>query len=315
VPARVHGGASTPGLARFHLTLAPRVRLSKIAGLAEDLALALGAAACRIRRWRGIVEVEVSRDGNRPVTLDKLCATLGRVPPATAVLGVDSAGQPLLLRLSSPSVAHVLICGTTGSGKTALLRTMLFSLARFNRPSDLGLVLVDPKRRGTAALAALPHLLRPVAATREDAAALLLHLAKDMERRDAARFCRPRIVVAIDELADLLQIGGAAIEQPLTRLLQRDREAGIHVLACTQKLSAEALSDLIKANFPTRVVGRVASTSDARVAAGIAGTGAEKLAGKGEFLLIASGQTIRFQAAWRSSKPRIDRQPIAPIKA
>jgi DNA segregation ATPase FtsK/SpoIIIE, S-DNA-T family len=300
VPAQVNGGTATPGLARFHLTVGPQVRLSRIAGLAEELALALGAASCHIRRFRDVIEVEVARDRKGSISLSQLCETMGRVPSATAVLGLDGGGQPLLLRLSSPSVAHVLICGTTGSGKTALLRTMLVSLARFNRPSELGLIMIDPKRRGATALAGLPHLLRPAAGTADEAAGLLAQLVREMERRDANGFSRPRIVIAIDELADLLQTGAGEVQAPLTRLLQRGREAGIHVLACTQKPSAEVLSGVIRANFPTRLVGKVTSASDARIASGIAGTGAEKLSGCGEFLLIASGQTIRFQAAWLS---------------
>jgi S-DNA-T family DNA segregation ATPase FtsK/SpoIIIE len=300
VPAQVEGGTSTPGLSRFNLMVGPQVRLSRIAGLAEELALALGVASCHIRRFRGVIEVEVARDQKGSISLAQLCETLGRVPPATAVLGMDGAGQPLLLRLSSPSVAHALICGTTGSGKTALLRTMLVSLARYNRPSELGLVMIDPKRRGARALSGLPHLLRPAAGTAEEAAELLAQLVHEMERRDANGFSRPRIVIATDELADLLQVGGEAVEAPLTRLLQRGREAGIHVLACTQKPSAKVMGGLIRANFPTRLVGKVTSAADARIAAGIAGTGAEKLSGRGEFLLLSAGQTIRFQAAWLS---------------
>jgi S-DNA-T family DNA segregation ATPase FtsK/SpoIIIE len=106
------------------------------------------------------------------------------------------------------------------------------------------------------------------------------------------------LVVGIDELADLLATGGKAVEQALIRLAQRGREAGIHLVACTQKPAAEAVSGLLKANFPVRLVGSVASPDDARVAAGIAGTGAEKLLGRGDFLLVSKGEVIRFQAAY-----------------
>jgi S-DNA-T family DNA segregation ATPase FtsK/SpoIIIE len=302
VPARVYGGTVTARLVRFELSVAPQVKLSRLSALAEELALAVGAVSCRIQRVRDTIQVEVTRDSAGVVQFGELCALLGHVPPATAVLGTDGNGQPLLLRLTSPSIAHVLVSGTTGSGKTALARAMLCSLARFNRPSDLGLMLIDPKRRGMAEPARLPNLLRPLAGTTEEAANLLSQLTREMERRDAGAYTRPRIVVAIDELADLLQSGGAAIEQPLTRLLQRGREAGIHIIACTQKPSAEALSGLIRANFPTRIAGKVTSASDARTATGLAATGAEKLSGRGEFLLIAAGQTVRFQGAWVTAK-------------
>ncbi len=298
VQARVSGGTVTPNLVRFNLTLAPHIKLSKLNGLAEELALALGAVTCRIQRVRDSVQIEMPRDGARRIEFNQLCRQLERVPPHTALLGMDGQGQPLLVRLSSPTIAHLLICGTTGSGKTVLARSLLYSLAQFNRPRDVGFILIDPKRRGFSTLEDLPHVLRPLAATTGDAIALLTRLVLEMERRDADGYTRPRVVVAIDELADLLQTGKQQIELPLTRLLQRGREAGIHVVACTQKPSASVLSGLMRANFPTRLVGKVSSANDARIAAGIAGSGAEKLAGRGEFMLIAAGQTIRFQAVW-----------------
>jgi DNA segregation ATPase FtsK/SpoIIIE, S-DNA-T family len=302
LPAQVVGGTVTPRTVRFNINLAPQVKLSKLMGLSEELALVLGAVSCRIQRIRDTIQIEVPHDGAQRLAFADLCAMLERVPPGTVALGMDTAGQPLLLRLSSPAIAHVLVCGTTGSGKTALVRTMLFSLTRFNQPRDLGFALIDPKRRGFSCFAQQKHLLSPLAVTTDQAADLLQRLVAEMEKRDASGHHRPRIVVAIDELADLLQTGRERIEQPLTRLLQRGREAGIHVLACTQKPSAAVLSGLLRANFPTRLVGKVASAEDARIASGIAGTGAEKLAGRGEFLLIAAGQTIRFQSAWLSTE-------------
>ncbi|MBI4788632.1 MAG: hypothetical protein HY782_16495 [Chloroflexi bacterium] len=123
------------------------------------------------------------------------------------------------------------------------------------------------------------------------------YLVAEMERREREGIERPRIVVVVDELADLLQTCGTELEGLVTRLVQRGRSAGLSVVACTQKPSAKAVGSLLKANFPVRLVGKVASAEDARVAAGVGGTRAEKLAGRGDFLLIAGGQTIRFQAA------------------
>jgi S-DNA-T family DNA segregation ATPase FtsK/SpoIIIE len=302
LPAQVYGGTVTPRLVRYHLLLAPNIKLSKLTNLAEELALALGAVTCRIQRQQGMVQVEVPRDDAELIAFAKLQTMVKRTPPLTALLGLDANGQPLLLRLSSPSIAHVLISGTTGSGKTVAARTLLYSLALYNRPADVGFMLIDPKARGLACLARLRHTLLPLARTSDEAATILQRAVREMERRDAEGFNRPRIVVAIDELADLLQVGRAAVEHPLLRLLQRGREAGIHVVACTQKPSAAALNGLILANFPTRLVGKVASATDARVASGIAGTGAEKLAGRGEFLLVALGQVIRFQSAWLAAE-------------
>ncbi len=300
LPVAVAGGIVTPRVVRFNLDVAPSVKLNKLSALAEEIALALGAASVRIQRDGATVQVEVPRDDRQAVTLLTLCRQLATVPSATALLGQDANGQPLLLRLSSPSIAHVLVAGTTGSGKTALMRCMLLSLAKFNRSSDLRMVLIDPKGRSFEVLNRVPHLLSPVIHRVEEAVQVLQKLVVQMERRDHERSDRPRVVVAIDELSDLLQTGGVHIEGPLTRLVQRGREAGIHVIAATQKPSSKVMSGLIKSNFPTRLVGKVASADDARTAAGIGGTGAEKLGGRGEFLLIAEGQIIRFQAAWAS---------------
>lgn len=300
LPAQVAGGTVTPSVVRFNLHLAPSVKLNRLAALTEEIALALGAPNVRIQRDGGMVQIEMPRDDREPVSLANLCRQLGNVPAATTVLGLDAAGNPLLLRLSSPSIAHVLVAGTTGSGKTALVRSMLLALARFNRSNDLRLVLIDPKGRGFESLSDLPHLLYPVARETSDAVDALGRLVAHMERRDADQNSRPRVVIAIDELADLLQSGGKHVEQPLMRLVQRGREAGFHVIAATQKPSSKVMSGIVKSNFPTRLIGKVASPEDARTASGIGGTGAEKLSGHGDFLLVAEGQTIRFQSAFAS---------------
>ena len=195
-------------------------------------------------------------------------------------------------------MVHVLVAGTTGSGKTALARSFLLSLALFNRPDALRLVLIDPKGRGFGPLAGLPHLLGRVATTTAEGALALEWLVGEMERRDRDEVSTPELVVGIDELADLLVTGGKEVERSLLRLAQRGREAGVHLVACTQKPSAEVVSGLLKANFPVRLVGSVASPEDAKVASGIAGTGAEKLMGRGDFLLVARGDVVRFQAAY-----------------
>jgi len=220
------------------------------------------------------------------------------VPPLTAVLGLDPEGTPLLLRLPSPNVAHVLIAGTTGSGKTALARAMVASLAMHNRPRDLQLVLVDPKGRGFTPFEGLPHLLTPVVTRLEEARPLLERLVAEMERRDAEQRDTPRLVLVLDELADLVQVGGREMEALLTRLTQRGREAGLHLVACTQKPTAAVIGGLVKSNFPVRLVGAVTSPEDAKVATGLAGTGAERLLGQGDFLVVAKGQVTRMQAAY-----------------
>jgi S-DNA-T family DNA segregation ATPase FtsK/SpoIIIE len=169
-----------------------------------------------------------------------------------------------------------------------------------NHPGQLQLALIDPKGRGFGPLAGLPHVWGSggVAQTPAAGIALLDAAVAEMVRRDAANRSLPHLVVAIDELADLLQTGGRAVEEALTRLTQRGREAGIHVVAATQRPSSSLVGGLVKANFPVRLVGSVTSAEDARVATGIAGSEAERLLGRGDFLLVTKGQVIRFQAAY-----------------
>jgi S-DNA-T family DNA segregation ATPase FtsK/SpoIIIE len=300
VPARVWQATVTPRFVRFDVTTAIGTRLNKVSSLAEELAFSLGARSTRVYREGGVLHVEVPRETARTVELLELCRRLASVPPSCAVLGVDEGGAPLLLRLDSPDVAHVLLAGTTGSGKTALLRTLLLSLAMHNHPGRMQFVLMDPKSRGLAPLAALPQLWRGHSVIHDAAEAgrVLAQLAEEMVRRDMARCALPRIVVAIDELADLLATGGKPLAEVLTRLTQRGREAGIHVVAATQRPSAALVGGMMKANFPVRLVGSVASPEDAKVASGLAGTEAERLLGRGDFLLVAKGQMIRFQAAY-----------------
>jgi S-DNA-T family DNA segregation ATPase FtsK/SpoIIIE len=301
VAAQVTGATLTPGFIRFKLAPAPATKISKIRALEEEFALALQEPEARVVRVDGAVQVELRRNDAPPVRLLPLCKTISQVPPVTAALGVEPNGTPLLLRLSAPDVAHVLIVGTTGSGKTALARTLLTSLAMFNRQAQVQLVLIDPKLRGFAPLATLPHVVGGIAASAEEICARLLWLVQEMERRDQQRVSRPALVVAVDELADLIQMGGPRAEAMLTRLSQRGREAGIHLVVCTQKPTAEMIGGAIKANLPVRLVGAVASRDEARYAAGIADSGAEKLAGKGDFLLVTKGDALRFQAAWLGS--------------
>ncbi len=300
VAARVWQATVTPRFVRFDVTTALGTKLSKVSALAEELAFSLGAQMTRVYREGGVLHVEVPRETARAVALPALCGQLAAVPAHCAVLGVDAGGAPLLLRLSSPDVAHVLVAGTTGSGKTALLRTLLVSLAMHNHAGQLQLLLIDPKGRGLGALAGLPHVWQGGGVVTEPGAAVgaLTAVVAEMTRRDRLGRATPRLVVAVDELADLLQTGGKAVEAALTRLTQRGREAGIHVVAATQRPAAALVGGMMKANFPVRLVGSVVSPEDAKVAAGVAGTAAERLLGRGDFLLVAKGQVVRFQAAY-----------------
>lgn len=298
VPARVQGGSVSPRWVRYHLSTAPTAKISLVRNLSEELALALGSSSVRIARDGQTLALEVPTTQEAQVFLLDLLAEIARPPAISSCLGLASDGRPLLLRLPSADVAHVLVAGTTGSGKTELLRTMIWSLALTNRQSQLQLVLIDPKRKGLAALESLPHLIAPVLSKPLAIQKMLERLVQEMEKRDAQQISTPHLVVVLDEAADLLLTGGPLLEQQLIRLAQRGRSAGIHLIMGTQNPSAQMFSPLLRANFPVRLVGKVSSATEARIATGLPGSKAELLLGKGDFLAVAAGKITRFQAAY-----------------
>ena len=306
LPTRIIGGTVTPRWVRFQAMPDLATKISRITGLSEEIALRLGSPSVRITRQGATVQIEVPRPNPQTVHLRQIIAQLSEIPRQTAVLGLDEHGLPLLLRLSSPEVAHVLIAGTTGSGKTALARSMALSLALHNRLGDVQMLFIDPKRTEFSAVGHpapnmnLPHLLRPVVDDIHQAVFLLGEMVSEMVRRDRENISEPRLIIFIDEVADLMEQGGKAMNRLMTRLTQRGRSAGIHLIACTQKPLAAVIGSLTRSNFPVRLVGSVASADDACLAAGLPGTGAEKLLGRGDFLLVMKGHTTRFQAAYIS---------------
>jgi S-DNA-T family DNA segregation ATPase FtsK/SpoIIIE len=300
------GGVVTPRWVSYHVLPEITTKVSRIMALSEELALRLGAKGVRVSRQGAAIQIDVPRDDAQVVRLLHLCRRLKEVPKQTAILGMDESGMPLLLRLSSPEVAHVLVAGTTGSGKTALVRSMALSLAMHNRLGEIQMVFIDPKGNGFDPFTSieksggLPHLLRPAVNEIHQAIFLLGEMVEEMVRRDRENICEPRVVIFIDEVADLMEQGGKAMDRLMTRLTQRGRSAGLHIIACTQKPLAASIGSLTRSNFPVRLVGSVASADDAKIAAGIPGTGAEKLLGRGDFLLVAKGNVTRFQAAYVS---------------
>lgn len=310
VSVRVAGGAVTPRWIRYELAPAMGAKIATIRNLSEELSLALGTSDVRLGREGERLTLEVMRPDAQPVRLLSILRRLSHIPSFTACLGLAEDGRPLLIRISSPDVAHILVAGITGSGKTELMRALVTSLALTHRQSQLQLALIDPKGRGFGPLAGLPHLIAPVATSLHDVVDLLGRLVAEMERRDAANLCLPRIVVVVDELTDLMVSAGKNVEPALTRLAQRGREAGLHLVAGAQKPASAVLGSMLKANFPARLVGRVGSVEDARVATGLSASGAEKLQGRGDFLAVAAGNLTRFQAAWIPPQdwPEVDRQ-------
>ncbi len=289
-PAHISGGTCGPRLIRLFLNPAPHVRVKQIIALADDLAVALRVPRVAITHGKEGVVLEFDNPERMdvPFTLEHTGDAL------TALLGLQPNGAPLLLRLPSPNVAHILVSGTTGSGKSVLLWGLLESLVAHTPASELQIVGLDPKGALLTPFGGLPHLKRVEADASGMTEALrsLVHL---MEQRDRRRQDTPHVLVVIDELADVVMNAPDA-EALLTRLVQRGRSAGIHVLAATQRPSAAIISGLMRANFPVRLVGRVVSAADALIAAGIPKSSAEHLTGRGDFLCVANGEVLRFQA-------------------
>ncbi len=295
----VVGVQLSPRWVRFELKLGFGTKISSIQNLSEELALTLEAPAVRINRSGGTLAVEIPLPNPEPVYLIPLAQTVSILPPVTAVIGLSSDGDPYTLPLMAPEVTHVLIAGATGCGKTELLRSLILSLAIFNRQAHLQVILIDPKRRGFTPLENLPHLLAPIATTPAAARELLEYSVAEMERRDQENApTTPRIIIAIDEVGDLLATADKEVEDLLNRLAQRGREAGFHLLISTQRPSADSIPGSLKANLPARLIGRVASGQEAIMAAGIPGTNAELLVGSGDFVAVIGSQITRFQAAY-----------------
>lgn len=297
-----------------------RVRVSKIASLADDLALALAASSIRIQApvpGRTFVGIEVPNNEISLVALREVMEsesfrkTRSRLKFA---LGKDVAGAAVATDLTS--MPHLLIAGTTGSGKSVCVNSILTCLLMDNTPSDLRLVLVDPKRVELTNYNGIPHLLAPVVVDPERVISVLQWVSMEMDKRykkfaqAGARNIQdynsrgmdhlPYLVVVIDELADLMMLSPEETERYITRLAQLARATGIHIIIATQRPSTDVVTGLIKANLPARVAFAVASNVDSRVI--LDQPGAERLLGRGDMLFQApdSPAPVRLQGTYVS---------------
>jgi S-DNA-T family DNA segregation ATPase FtsK/SpoIIIE len=286
-----------------------RVRVNKIASLADDLALALAAPRIRIQApvpGHSYVGIEVPNDEMALVALRDILegeSFLRAKTPLRFALGRDVSGHPVNANLES--MPHLLIAGTTGSGKSVCVNAILTSFLLFNTPDDLRLVLVDPKRVELTGYNGIPHLLAPVVVDMDRVVGALQWMTREMDKRyhDFAKAGArnitdynvrmkaqggkklPFLVVVIDELADLMMISPDQTERTITRLAQLARATGIHMILATQRPSVDVVTGLIKANFPARVAFAVASNTDSRVI--LDQPGAERLLGRGDMLFQA----------------------------
>ena len=286
-----------------------RVRVNKIASLADDLALALAAPRIRIQApvpGHSYVGIEVPNDEMALVALRDILeseAFQRARTPLRFALGRDVAGHPMNANLES--MPHLLIAGTTGSGKSVCVNAILTSFLLYNTPDDLRLVLVDPKRVELTGYNGIPHLLAPVVVDMDRVVGALQWMTREMDKRyhDFAKIGArnisdynarmkaqggkrfPFLVIVIDELADLMMISPDQTERTITRLAQLARATGIHMILATQRPSVDVVTGLIKANFPARVAFAVASNTDSRVI--LDQPGAERLLGRGDMLFQA----------------------------
>ena len=282
-----------------------RVRVAKIVNLADDLALALSAPSIRIQApvpGKAYVGIEVPNTELSLVSLRELIETdvFKKIRSSLRfAFGKDVAGKPVCADLTA--MPHLLIAGTTNSGKSVLVNSILTSLLLNNTPLDLRLVLVDPKRVELTGYNGIPHLLAPVVVDAERVAGALQWVLREMDsryKRFSAAGVRnlmdynrrgeehlPYIVVVIDELADLMMLAKEETERSITRLAQLSRATGIHLIISTQRPSVDVITGIIKANFPARVAFMVASSTDSRVI--IDKPGAETLLGRGDMLYQA----------------------------
>jgi len=286
-----------PQLRGYSVSLGLGEQPERVEQLAGALALAAGVDSCRVARDGGKLLLELPKpDAERkPLRAGRLEALTPPTPTAVS-LGIATGGRALWVDLADERAAHIVIGGTTGSGKSVLLRWLLYRLAVQNDPATLKLALIDPKAFELADFGRLPHLLHPVVSRPLDVARLLTWCAGELERRAQAGRGGggPRLVVVVEEVADLLA-ANREVGPLLARIAQIGRALGVHLVATTQQPGARSLGDAL-VNFPARILGRVASSTLAYGAAGRRQTGADCLLGRGDFLLLSAGETTRFQA-------------------
>jgi DNA segregation ATPase FtsK/SpoIIIE, S-DNA-T family len=324
VDARVGGQISGPRVTRYELQLAPGTKVAKVAALKDDLSYALATTEIRILApipGKQAVGVEVPNVSPRLVTLgdiyDDLPATAS---PLSVWLGKDISGNSIWTDLAR--MPHLLIAGTTGSGKSGCINTILTSTLLRATPDEVRMILIDPKRIELGYYESIPHLLTSVVSSPKEAANVLMNVVAEMERRyerlslvrarslpEANRALRargedplPYLLVVIDELADLMMVSPQAVEDCVIRLAQKSRAVGIHLVLATQRPSVDVITGMIKANVPSRIAFAVSSQTDSRVILDTAG--AESLLGQGDMLFkpLGTSRLQRLQGAYVSEE-------------
>lgn len=329
VKAHVINTAFGPTVTRYELQPETGVRVKSISNLADDIALHLAANSVRIENIPGKAAIGIEIP-NKTVSVVRLRGLIENPIFTSAksrlftALGEDVAGNPVYLDIAK--MPHLLIAGATGMGKSVCINSLIVSLLYRNHPNDVKLILIDPKRVEFADYRDIPHLLVPVINEPKNAAGTLNWACSEMEKRytliqevgardldgynnavadDPERELMPKIVIIIDELADLMMTAPDDVETSICRLAQKARAAGIHLVIGTQRPSVDVITGLIKANIPSRIACTVASQVDSRTILDM--TGAEKLLGRGDMLYYPVGamKPMRVQGAFVDGKSEV----------
>ncbi len=302
---------SGPIVTTFEFRPAPNVKVSRILGLSDDLAMTLCAESIRIQapiKGKDVVGIEIPNSQSQIIYLREILESelfQKSSSPLTLALGKDIVGNPFITDLKK--LPHLLIAGTTGSGKSVGVNAMILSLLYKNPPDQLKLVMIDPKMVEFSIYADIPHLLTPIITDPKKAIGALQSVAKEMERRYSLMSeykvktidsyneqapnngveAFPYLIVVIDELADLMMTGGKEAEVPIARIAQMGRASGLHLIVATQRPSVDVVTGLIKTNLPSRVSFRVGTKIDSKVI--LDTDGAQSLLGKGDMLFTPPG--------------------------
>lgn len=324
VSAQIESIMQGPAVTQFEITVSHGTKVSKIRNLADDLKLALAAKDIRIQApipGKSSIGIEIPNRVSRAVRLSEVTNSASFVEsdsPLEAALGLDLTGKPVTLDLRK--MPHGLIAGATGSGKSVCINSILVSLLYKAAPHELKLMLIDPKMVELAPFNHIPHLVSPVITDVKAATAALKWAVEEMERRyqlfahagarDITRFNAiadknnehslklPYILIVIDELADLMMMSPADVEEAICRIAQKARACGIHLIVATQRPSVDVITGLIKSNIPTRIAFAVSSQIDSRTI--LDGQGAERLLGRGDMLYLGNGMSapVRLQGTF-----------------
>lgn len=326
VVAEVVGMEKGPSVTMYELELAPGTKVGKISNLSDDIAIALKAPSVRVVapiQGKSTIGIEVPNTHRKPVQMRELYEIASKDIDKHTIpllLGKDIAGYPLVSDLAA--MPHLLVAGTTGSGKSVCLNSIILSILLFQRPEELKLILIDPKMVEFSAFKDVPHLIAPVVTDMKKAAAILEWAVGKMDERytllaragvrdlagyngmndsekqkrldpegdaslDDVPFFLPCMVIIIDELADLMMVASKEVEASIIRLSQKSRAVGIHLVVATQRPSVDVITGLIKSNLPSRISFHVFSKVDSRTI--LDQNGAEKLLGKGDMLFLPPG--------------------------